>query len=146
MKYDTQTLPTFVNSINKQWIGADRLLDDLMRTANQTFGDSFPPYNVVKQGDNEFVIEMAVAGYDKSELDITMHEGVLTVKGEKAEKSEEETPTYLYRGIASRNFTRRFNLADFVEVNTATVENGILKVFLTRIVPEEHQPRKVDIS
>ena len=109
-------------------------------------GQTYPPYNIERTGDDAYRISMAVAGFDEKEISIEAHRNVLTVKGEKAEESAEETGEVLYRGIATRAFTRRFQLADFVEVTGAELKNGLLHIDLKREIPEEMKARKIALS
>lgn len=124
------------------FIGFDSLINRL-NTAN-TAMTNYPPYNIVRTDDNSYVIELAVAGFSESELDITVHGGTLVVKGETLPKEKE--PKYLHRGIAARNFNRSFTLADTIEVVGAQVYNGMLQIRLENHVPEERKPRKIQIG
>lgn len=123
-------------------IGFDRLMQ-LADTAAQTDG-GYPPYNIEVTGDNTYRLTMAVAGFRPEELDITAKEGTLVVAGKA--KTEGEQPRSLYRGIARRAFERRFQLADFIQVKSASLENGLLNVELERVVPEALKPRKIEIG
>jgi molecular chaperone IbpA len=102
---------------------------------------NYPPCNIKKIDDEHFVIEMAVAGFGKSNLDIELKEGVLTISG----KVENDDSIYIYKGIADRAFQRQFTIADHVEVKNAELVNGMLKIFLERLIPEEEKPKKIDI-
>ena len=104
---------------------------------------TYPPYNIKKTGENTYVIELAVAGFGKQDLELEMQDGVLTIKGNV--KSDEATE-YLFKGIAERAFTRQFTLADTVEVKNADLINGMLKIWLERFIPEEKKPKKIDIG
>ncbi|MDW6002394.1 Hsp20 family protein [Vibrio mangrovi] len=124
-------------------IGFDRLFN-LMEAANTKNGSSgYPPYNIEQKNENQYRITMAVAGFAEPELDITQQENTLIVRGER--KPEDEK-TYIYQGIAERNFERKFQLADYVKVVGATMENGLLHVDLEREIPEAMQPRKIAIN
>jgi molecular chaperone IbpA len=123
-------------------IGFDRLMQ-LADAATQTDG-GYPPYNIEVTGDNTYRLTMAVAGFKPEELDVTAKEGTLTVSGKA--KQEGEQPRSLYRGIARRAFERRFQLADFIQVKSASLENGLLNVDLERVVPEALKPRKIEIG
>jgi molecular chaperone IbpA len=120
----------------------DKLFESAFREA--TRDSSYPPYNIVKVAQDKYRISMAVAGFGEGDLDITAHEGVLTVKGQlrEAEKGLE----YLHRGIAQRAFEHRFQLADHVRVVGARLQNGLLDVELEREVPEAMKPRKIEIG
>jgi molecular chaperone IbpA len=102
---------------------------------------AYPPYNVKKIDEEHYIIEMAVAGFGKHNLDIELKNGVLTITG----NTETEEGDYLHKGIANRAFTRKFTIADSVEVKNAELANGMLKIFLERFIPEEAKPKKIDI-
>ena len=119
----------------------NRLFDDAF-LANSSQG--YPPYNIRKVTDTEYAIEIALAGFTKDDLDIELADGTLTIKTVPNEKQNDES--YLHHGIAKRVFTRRFNLADDVIVKGADLFNGLLKVELERVIPEEKRPRKIDID
>jgi molecular chaperone IbpA len=104
---------------------------------------TYPPYNIRKVDENKYVIELAVAGFGKQDLELEMAEGVLTIKGET---KSDEANEYLYKGIADRAFTRNFTLADSVEIKNAELINGMLKVWLERFIPEEKKAKKIDIN
>jgi molecular chaperone IbpA len=126
-------------------IGFDRLarmVDAATRVDNTAL--SYPPYNIEKTGDDAYRLTMAVAGFGRDELDITVHENTLIVTG-KAHK-EEENNRYLHRGIARRAFERRFSLADHIKVTGASLDNGLLHVDLVREIPEAAKPRTIKIG
>ena len=126
-------------------IGFDRfgsLLDQL--TSLEGDAPSYPPYNIERVGENDYRISMAVAGFGESDLSIGVKENTLSVRGEKG--AEQENTTFLHRGIASRSFERRFQLADHVVVKGASLENGLLHVDLVRELPEAMKPRTIPIS
>lgn len=108
-------------------------------------GGGYPPYNIEKTGENAYRIQMAVAGFAESELDITVQENTLIVTGKTAE-TENGDRQFLHRGIAKRAFERRFQLADVIKVTGATYEHGLLNIDLVREIPEEKKPRKVVIG
>ena len=126
-------------------IGFDRLasLLDSMNSAEQN-QPAYPPYNIELTGEDAYRISMAVAGFDESELDIQMEQNRLTVSGKKP--AEENNRNFLHRGIAARNFERRFQLADHVRVTAANLANGLLHIELVREIPEAMKPRKIEIS
>ncbi|MBN8431924.1 Hsp20 family protein [Microbulbifer salipaludis] len=126
-------------------IGFDRLasLLDTMTTSEQN-QPAYPPYNIELTGEDAYRISMAVAGFDQSELDIHMEQNRLTVSGKKV--ADEEKRNFLHRGIAARNFERRFQLADHVRVTDAQLVNGLLHIELVREIPEAMKPRKIEIS
>lgn len=124
-------------------IGFDRLLDMMETSSAKNSAAGYPPYNIEQQGENKYRITMAVAGFADEQLDITQKENVLIVRGER---KAEEGKTYVYQGIAERDFERKFQLADYVKVVGATLENGLLHVDLEREIPEAMQPRKIAIN
>jgi molecular chaperone IbpA len=126
-------------------IGFDRLarlLDDFV--GFEEAGSSYPPYNIERLGDNEYRITMAVAGFGESEIKIEVKEQTLVVKGDKAPSDKEQV--FLHRGIATRAFERRFQLADHVEVKGADLKDGLLHIELVRNVPERLKPRQIAIG
>jgi molecular chaperone IbpA len=106
----------------------------------------YPPYNIERTGENAYRVTLAVAGFGEADIDIQAKENVLTVKGEKEDSKEESERDVLYRGIASRAFERRFQLADHVEVTGASLDNGLLHIDLVREIPEAMKPRKISIG
>jgi molecular chaperone IbpA len=126
-------------------IGFDRfarLVDAATRVDGASL--SYPPYNIEKTGEDAYRLTMAVAGFAQDELDITVHEGTLIVSGKGQDKDEADR--YLHRGIARRAFERRFTLSDYMKVNGASLENGLLHVDLVREVPEAAKPRQIKIG
>ncbi len=124
-------------------IGFDRLFDMMEAGSAKNASNGYPPYNIEQKDDNKYRITMAVAGFAEEQLDITQKENVLIVRGEH--KSDEDKK-YVYQGIAERNFERKFQLADYVKVIGATMENGLLHVDLEREIPEAMLPRKITIN
>ncbi|KUM28883.1 molecular chaperone [Mesorhizobium loti] len=127
-------------------VGFDRLFTMLDSLGQPESAQTYPPYNIERTGENAYRISMAVAGFSEDEISIEAHRNVLTVKGERKEEGNGEGSELLYRGIASRAFERRFQLADHVEVEGATLKNGLLFVDLKRNIPEELKPRKIAIT
>lgn len=105
---------------------------------------NYPPYNIKKTGDNTYVIELAVAGFAKQDIEIELDNGKMVVKG--SVQATEDDGNFLFKGIANRNFTRTFALDDQVEVRDAEMFNGMLKVFLERIIPEHKKPKKIEVK
>jgi molecular chaperone IbpA len=134
-----------IPSIHKFAVGFDQVFDELLRQTAGTNSTNYPPYNVVKHSDDQFSIELAVAGFKEGDIDITVEKNQLSVKGEKAIELSEGVE-YLHRGISARNFHRTWTLADHVEVVGAVVEDGILTIQLERQIPEEQKPKKVAIT
>lgn len=126
-------------------IGFDHI-GSLLDTLSTFEGDApaYPPYNIERVGENDYRISMAVAGFSEGDLDIEVKEHTLSIRGEK--RAEQENSTFLHRGIAARSFERRFQLADYVVVTGATLENGLLHVDLVRELPEAMKPRTIEIA
>ena len=126
----------------RQFIGFEQMIDKI-REASETLPKipAYPPYNIKKIDDEHFVIEMAVAGFGKTDLDIELKDGTLTVSG----SHDADEKDYIYQGIANRAFTRKFTLADTVVVKNAELVNGLLKIALERFIPEEKKAKKIDI-
>jgi molecular chaperone IbpA len=134
-----------IPSIHKFAVGFDNIFDELSRINQQQSSTNYPPYNIVKRSEDNFVIELAVAGFNEGDISITIEKNVLTITGEQTATDGEEVE-YLHRGISARNFTRTFTLAEHVEVAGASAENGILRIELERQVPEEQKPKTVAIK
>lgn len=140
-----------LQNFDKYILGADKMLQTLSK-AHDNFTKSipgYPPYNIAKVDENKYVIEMAVAGFGKNNLDIEIANNTLTVKGGLT-LDQLDPPSnpmqYIYKGIADRAFTRKFNLADTIEVKNAELVNGMLKLWLENIIPENKKPKRVDIK
>jgi len=127
-------------------VGFDRLFTMLDSLAQPDGGQTYPPYNIERTGEDSYRISMAVAGFSENEIAIEAHRNVLTVKGERKDEANGEGAELLHRGIASRAFERRFQLADHVDVTGANLKNGLLHIDLKRNIPEELKPRKIEIS
>ena len=129
-------------------VGFDRVFDLLDNVAGQS-ANGYPPYNIEKTGDNAYKIVMAVAGFAETELNVTQKENELLVTGQSTQNetapASENEKQFLYRGIAGRNFERRFQLADHVKVSGAKLANGLLTIELQREIPEEKKPRAISI-
>ncbi|HEY7905598.1 MAG TPA: Hsp20 family protein [Wenzhouxiangella sp.] len=126
-------------------IGFDRLADMLSTAARTDANAGYPPYNIAVLDEDAYRITMAVAGFSDNELTIETERNTLTISGRQAADDESDEPEYLYRGIATRSFERRFQLADHVEVSGARLENGLLHIDLKRELPEQMKPRKIAI-
>ena len=138
-KFGTKDLDKFFVGFDEQFNQMAKMHDDLTKNI-----PNYPPYNIKKVKDNKYVIELAVAGFAKSDVEITFEDGKLIVAGKAADDSD--TDNFLYKGIANRAFNRTFALNDQVEINNAEMLNGMLKIFLERIIPEHKKPKKIDIS
>ncbi|QLC21213.1 Hsp20 family protein [Parasphingopyxis sp. CP4] len=121
-------------------------LNRLVDAATRGEGNSYPPYNIEKLGDDAYRISMAVAGFAEDELDVTVHENVLIISGQVAERDDDEAREFLHRGIGTRAFERRFELADTIKVTGADYAHGLLNIELAREIPEEKKPRKIAIG
>ena len=127
-------------------VGFDRLFDMLENNGLGQGQENYPPFDLIKLGDNEYRIELAVAGFKPDELDITAQQNVLVVSGRKKDEAEEKGDNYIYRGIATRSFERRFARADHKQVSGADMKDGLLSVELVREIPEAMKPKKINIG
>ena len=127
-------------------VGFDRLFTMLDSLAQPEGGQSYPPYNIERTGEDSYRISMAVAGFAEGDISIEAHRNVLTIKGDRKDETNGEGSEVLYRGIAARAFDRRFQLADHVDVVGAALKNGLLHIDLKRNIPEELKPRKIEIA
>ena len=130
--------------LHRATIGFDRLFQEMDRAFENTKSTGYPPYNIAQINEDEYMISLAVAGFGMDNLDITLEKNILTVEG-TAPKADEEV-NYLHKGIGGRSFRRQFTLADHIEVETATLELGMLNIHLVRNVPEALQPKKIAIK
>lgn len=137
------------SNFDRFFVGADQLAKTLKKNAewlaNTSVNGTFPPFNLKKVDDNKYVIEMAVAGFAKQDIELILEDNRLVIKGE-TKTDESEAAEYLHRGIAGRNFTRTFTLADNVTIDNAELINGMLKVWMEHIIPESKKPKKIDIK
>ena len=138
-RFDT----TALNQLNRALIGFDRIFNDF-ENRYQHSTTNYPPYNVIKHDENSFEIEVAVAGLDREDITIEVDQNQLIIKGQRAK--DEEATNYVYRGLAARDFERSFTLAEHIIVGDAELTNGILRVKLTREVPEALKPRLIAIK
>jgi molecular chaperone IbpA len=136
----TLDLPNF----HRATIGFDRMFDELERTFANSQSNGYPPYNIAQINEDEYMISLAVAGFGMDNLEITKDGNILRVEG--TSPKGDETVNYLHKGIGGRNFRREFTLADHVEVQNAGLELGMLNIHLKREVPEELQPKKIEIN
>ena len=132
------------NQLTPYAVGFDRVFDQLQNYASHNATSSgFPPYNIRKEGEFSYVIDMALAGFSKNDIEVEVADGLLTVRSVKENEENEES---IYRGISYRKFNRKFTLADDIVVNDASLENGMLVISLERVIPEEKKPRKIEIK
>ena len=129
-------------TINNPWsIGFDHLFRQLEEVQSAMATENYPPHNIVKIDDDHYLVELAVAGFEENELDVTVQDGILTVTG-----SKEDNRTYVHKGVSTRKFTRSFTLNEHVEVKSATAAKGILSIELERNIPDAQRPRKITIN
>ena len=127
-----------------QTLGFENFIRDVETLLNDTKPvNNFPPHNIIKADENKYVVELAVAGFSKNEIDIQVQDNTLIIKGDKQEKEGYE---YLHRGIGTRSFTKSITIADTIEVKGAEFKDGILRIGLENIVPEHKKPRKIEIG
>lgn len=125
-------------------VGFDRLFDLLENASRGNSGDNYPPFNIERRDEDSYRITLAVAGFKPADLDITAQQNMLVIQGRKAD--EQPQGQFLHVGIAQRGFERRFELADFVRVERANLEDGLLVIDLVREVPEAMKPRKIEVG
>ena len=131
------------NQLTPYAVGYDKVFDNLSRYVdNSVTSTGFPPYNIRKEGDYHYVIEMALAGFSKEDIEIEVADGPLSVRSDKKDDASDN----LYRGISFRKFNRKFTLSDDIVVNDAALDNGMLTINLERIVPEEKKPRLIEVK
>ena len=131
------------NKLTPYAVGFDRVFDNLNRYVdNNQQSTGFPPYNIRKEGDYNYVIEMALAGFGNDDIEVEISEQTLSVRSDK----KDEDADNLYRGISYRKFDRRFTLSEDIVVNGAKLENGMLTIDLERIIPEEKKPRLIEVK
>lgn len=136
--------PFGFTNVSKGTVGFDDMIKKLT-SISETLPkiSTYPPYNIRKTGENTYVIEIAVAGFGQQDIEIVMEDGTLTIKGQV---NSDEDSEFLFKGIADRAFTRKFTLADTVEVKNADLINGMLKIWLERFIPENKKPKKIEIG
>ena len=127
-------------------VGFDRLFDMLENSNAGGVGENYPPFDLIKLGDNQYRIELAVAGFKSNEIDITAQQNVLIVTGGKSDETQDQATDYIYRGIANRSFERRFALADHIQVKGADLKDGLLSIELIREIPEAMKAKKINIG
>jgi molecular chaperone IbpA len=133
-----------IDALNRALIGFDTMFDSMERRFATQVSNNYPPHNIIKTGENTYEIQVAVTGFKKSEIAVTVENNVLVIKGESM-TTEYQAEQYLYRGLATRDFAREFPLAEHIEVIGAEIENGMLIVKLVRNIPESAKPKVIDI-
>lgn len=142
-----------IEKFNKFFVGSDKFAERIAETvnyiSNTAANSTYPPFNLKKTDDNVYVIELAVAGFGKQDIEMTLEENKLIVKGSTTIDTLVEdgvNQSFLHKGISDRPFTRSFTLADNVVVNNAQMMNGLLKIWLEHVIPEHKKPKKIDIK
>lgn len=141
VRFDTHTL----NALNRAFVGIDSFISDFEeRFANQ-INSNYPPYNILKHDKDTYEIQVAVTGFDPSEVSVEIDQNRLIIKGE-IQREESTEIQYIHRGLAGRNFTKVIPLAEHIEVGEATIKNGVLSIQLNRVIPEALKPRVLKIK
>jgi molecular chaperone IbpA len=133
-----------LNPFYRNSIGVDRLFDRILSQIDTAGNTNYPPYNIVRRGDDHFEVQVAVAGFSQGEIQIEVRDGNLVIAGEKTDAQEDVE--YVYHGISARRFIRTFSLAEYVEVLDAVVKDGILTIQLERRIPEAMKPKTIAIT
>jgi molecular chaperone IbpA len=131
-------------ALNRALVGFDRIFDDMERRFATQVTSNYPPYNIAKIGDNRYQIDLAVTGFMKEEVTVTVEANELSICGER-KRDDDDAIEYLHRGLALRDFERTFTLAEHMKVRSASVQNGILHIEIEREIPEELKPRVIDV-
>ena len=141
IKIDTNAL----NQLNRALIGFYRVFEDFENRWANNVQTNYPPHNVLKTGENTYAIQLAVSGFEKDEITVEVDQDRLVIIGERLREEDADT-VYLHRGLATRDFQKVFPLAEHVEVRSSSIKNGILTVYLERIIPESLKPRRIEIN
>jgi len=132
-------------ALNRALLGFDNFFTDFENRFGSQVNNNYPPYNILKRDENSYEIQIAVTGFDKGDITVEIDQNQLIVKGERTDLETAET-VYIHRGLASRNFTRSWTLAEYVEVGEGRIKNGVLTIELKRIVPDTLKPRILKIK
>lgn len=133
-----------MDALNRALIGFDAMFDQLDRRFANSLQTNYPPHNQIKLGDNDYLIQLAVTGFNKSEISVQVEGNILTIKGESM-TTVWPAEAYLHRGLSTRDFVKEFPLAEHIEVTGAEIENGMLNIRLIRNIPESAKPKVIDI-
>ena len=133
-----------IEALNRALIGFDTMFDTMERRFANQVSNNYPPHNIIKTGENQYEIQVAVTGFQKSEIAVTVENNILVIKGESM-TTEYQPEQYLHRGLATRDFAREFPLAEHIEVTGAEITNGMLIIKLVRNIPESAKPKVIDI-
>lgn len=131
-------------ALNKALVGFDRIFDDMERRFANQMTTNYPPYNIARLEENSYEIALAVTGFDKNEISVTVEADKLVITGQR-NKDDDTTVDFLHRGLAFRDFERTFTLADHMKIRSAEIKNGVLTIRIDREIPEEMKPRVIDI-
>ncbi len=135
---------TRLDALNRALIGFDTMFDQMERRFANSVSNNYPPHNIIKTGENQYEIQLAVTGFSKSEISVTVEDNVLVIKGESM-TTDYAPEAYLHRGLATRDFAKEFPLAEHIEVVGAETQNGMLTIKLIRNIPESAKPKVIDI-
>lgn len=133
--FDTSALA----NLNRALIGFDRIFNDRLATTS-----NYPPYNIVRYDESHYGLEIAVAGFTRDEITVEVNQDLLTIKGEK--RREEDKREYIHRGLAARDFEQNYTLAEYMVVQSASVQDGMLRIEIERVIPEALKPRLIEIN
>ena len=136
---------TRLDALNRALVGFDQMFDQMERRFANSVSNNYPPHNILRTGENKYEIQLAVTGFKKDEISLTVESNVLTVVGSSETPNESTEIVYLHRGLATRDFAREFPLAEHIEVTGAQIENGMLVIKLIRNIPESAKPKVIDI-
>lgn len=134
-----------LDAINRALIGFDTMFDTLERRFANSVSNNYPPHNILKTGENQFEIQLAVTGFTKEEIAVTVEDNILYIKGESTTSNESAETVFIHRGLATRDFVKEFALAEHIQVVGAETKNGMLTVKLVRNIPESAKPKVIDI-
>jgi molecular chaperone IbpA len=134
-----------LDAINRALIGFDTMFDQMERRFANSVSNNYPPHNILKTGENQYEIQIAVTGFKKDEINVTVEDNVLIIKGESQTSNESTDMVYIHRGLATRDFVKEFPLAEYIEVIGAETQNGMLSIKLVRNIPESAKPKVIDI-
>jgi molecular chaperone IbpA len=132
------------NALNRALVGFDTLFNDFETRFSNQLNNNYPPYNIIKYDTDSYEIQLAVSGFDQDEITVEIDQNQLVIRGQK--KSDDTEVQYLYKGLAARDFTRIFALAEHMEVGDGTIKNGVLKIELKRIIPDALKPRVLTLK
>lgn len=141
------TLLSTFQPLTYRTVGFDRLFDNMQTLLDKSASqiDKFPPHNIIRTNENQYIVELAIAGFKQEDIDITLEKGVMTISG-TSKVSTDENVEYLYKGIGTRSFTKTLRIADTVIVRGAEMRDGVLRIGLENVIPENEKARKIEIG